>query len=103
MRVAGNSSNDSGVALTAWLRCAGRVGAFLIATALGLATFSANGQPKPATPDGGPIPDPVAGQAETESTKSGGMIAAMWEAMRRGAAARGVEVFVVYDGEAFVN
>ena len=36
MRVAGNSSHGSGVALTAWLRCAGRVGAFLIATALGL-------------------------------------------------------------------
>ena len=101
--MAGNSSNGLGVALTARIRCAGRVGAFLIAaTAVGLAAFSANGQPKPATPDGGPIPEPVAGQAETEST-SGGMIPAMWEAMRRGAAARGVEVFVVYDGEAFVN
>jgi porin len=42
-------------------------------------------------------------QAETGSTKSECTVAATWEAIRRGATARGVEVSVVYDGEGLVN
>jgi porin len=76
----------------------------LVAAAAGvLAAFSANGNPGPLTPDGDRVPDLVAAQAETRSTKGGYTIAATWEAIRRGAAARGVEVSVVYDGESLVN
>src|SRR6266571_6107953 len=73
------------------------------ATAVVLASFSANGQPRPATPDGNPIPDLVAALAETRSERSGNTIAATWEAFRRAAAARGVQVSVVYDGEILAN
>jgi porin len=72
-------------------------------TAVLLAAFSANGTPRPAAPDGGQVPDLIAVQAEAGSTKSGCTIAATWEAIRRNAAAHGVEVSVIYDGESLVN
>jgi hypothetical protein len=37
------------------------------ATAVALAPFSAKGMPRPATPDGGCVPDLVAAEAETGS------------------------------------
>jgi porin len=73
------------------------------ATAAGLAALAADGRPGPATLDGARVPDLVAAQAETGSPKSGCRIAATWDAIRRGAAARGVGVSVVYDGEGLVN
>lgn len=73
------------------------------ATAVALAPFSVKGLPRPATPDGGCVSDLVAAQAETASAKSGRTIAATWEAIRQGAAARGFDVSVVYDGESLVN
>jgi porin len=70
-------------------------------TVLVLGAFTANGELRPATPQ--EVLDLVTAQAETASTKSGCTIAATWEAIRREAAARGVEVSAVYDGEGLVN
>lgn len=73
------------------------------AAAAGLAAFTADGTPGPATLDGAWVPDLVAAQAGTGSAKSGYTISATWEAIQRGAVARGVEVSAVYDGEGLVN
>jgi porin len=73
------------------------------AVAVMLAAFSANGEPTPAILDGGGVPDLVAAQGENPSGQNGSTVPSGWEALLRGAAARGVELSVVYDGEGLVN
>jgi porin len=70
-----------------------------------LAAFHAKGLAPPGWPisDEDRVPDLAAPQPEAGSTKSEGAIPAAWEALRRGAAGRGVDVSVVYDGEGLVN
>jgi porin len=68
-----------------------------------LASFSANGEPTSETPDGSRAPDLDAALAQNGSTKREDTLAATWDAIRQSASARGVQVSVVYDGEAFGN
>lgn len=76
----------------------------LVATAgVVLVAFIANAKPFPGSPDEIPAPDLAGAQEESGPAQSGNAFAASWQLLGQGAAARGIGVSIVYDGEAFAN
>jgi porin len=78
----------------------------LLAVAVALLAASnagAEGETGHSTPAESPVPDLVAAQPESEAGKGQCAIAAAWDELSKSAAAHGVSLSVVYDGEGFVN